>query len=593
MTPPDSTDVLRIPQRSWRRWPLAACSALVLVLSACSEEPKVTSAPVPTPQLLKDHCSQAVGEPRVIQVTDSLFVAIGYDLANTIVLHTPDGNVVVDAMMSPERAKLARAAIEEVAPGPTKALVFTHSHIDHVGGASEWLDPGTEVWATERFRDHFIKQYGVFQRAERSRGVRQFARNVDAASLQCSALGRRPDFDLHVGGGVRMPTKTFSGSASFSVGGVKIELIEAHGETDDQLFVWIESQQALLPGDNYYQAFPNLYTIRGTKARPVSEWIASLDAMRQREAKHLIPSHTVPITGVDQVREALTTYRDGIAFVRNAVVQGANAGKSIDELADTIRLPEHLAKAPALAELYGQVDWSVRAIYDNELGWFDGLPEHLYPLPKLELTKREIEAMGGREQVLKQAQAALEQGEGRWAVHLLHKLDITADDAARKELRPLLAKAGRLVAKDIYNTNGRGYLLQSALEYEGKDSSLKPEVSDTLLAELPVTTFFDTMATRLKASEASDVHETLKIKLTDLQLEIFITVRKGVAEIAVGKALPSTPEPFAVLETDSLTWKRMALDKDNPLSATLDKRLSIDGDLLRVRRFTERFQKGL
>src|SRR5690606_7445127 len=132
-----------------------------------------------------------------------------------------------DAMMSPERAEEAKAALAKVAPGPTKALIFTHSHIDHVGGASVWLDEGTEIWATARFREHFVKQYGVFQRAERIRGVRQFGRNVDAKSLECSALGRRPDFDLHVGGGIRMPTKTFDDKTSFRVGGAEIQLVEA------------------------------------------------------------------------------------------------------------------------------------------------------------------------------------------------------------------------------------------------------------------------------------------------------------------------------------------------------------------------------
>ncbi len=576
-----------------KRRPPMLLLATLLLAAGCSESQPSSAPVVPTPKILTDHCQNAVGAPRVVKLTPNLFVAVGFDLANTIVLHTSDGNVVVDAMMSPERAELAKAELAKVAPGPTKALVFTHSHIDHVGGASVWLDEGTEIWATARFRDHFIKQYGVFQRAERIRGVRQFGRNVDSKSLECSALGRRPDFDLHVGGGIRMPTKTFSGKTSFKVGGVEIQLVEAHGETDDELFVWIPSEKALLPGDNFYRAFPNLYTIRGTRARPVSEWIASLDAMRRLEPEHLAPSHTVPMSGKQSIQKSLITYRDGIAYVRNAVVQGANAGLSVDELASSIHLPPHLANAPELAELYGQVDWSVRAIYDNELGWFDGSPEALYPLPRKELSKREIEAMGGQAKVLDMAKQALDKGEARWAMHLLSKLQDTADNSARKDLKPLLARASRAVGGDVYNTNGRGYLLQAALEYEGKGTTLKPEVSDTLLAELPVSTFFDTMATRLKTDEARDVEETLKIQFKDLDSSVFITVRKGVAEIAMGDPLPGTPEPFATLHTDSLAWKRMALGKDNPLAASLDKRLTIDGELLRVRSFTERFEKGL
>ena len=93
------------------------------------------------------------------------------------------------------------------------------------------------------------------------------------------------------------------------------ELVEAHGETHDQLFIWLPNQKAILPGDNYYQAFPNLYTIRGTTPRPVRAWIASLDEMRKLEPEYIVPSHTGPIIGKDEVAKQLTDYRDGITWV--------------------------------------------------------------------------------------------------------------------------------------------------------------------------------------------------------------------------------------------------------------------------------------
>ena len=93
-------------------------------------------------------------------------------------------------------------------------------------------------------------------------------RHIGDDLLGCSALGVRPSVDKARKSGVRLPTNTFSGVEKFEVGGVRIELHEAHGETHDQLFVYLPDRNVLLAGDNFYSAFPNIYTIRGTSPPP-------------------------------------------------------------------------------------------------------------------------------------------------------------------------------------------------------------------------------------------------------------------------------------------------------------------------------------
>ncbi|MCA9541433.1 MAG: MBL fold metallo-hydrolase, partial [Myxococcales bacterium] len=355
----------------------------------------IDAGPDPTDvaRRLAEHCEAHVGPARVEEVAPDLFVAIGYDLANTILLRTADGNVIVDAGMSPARARATRAALDEVAPGPVAAVIYTHSHVDHLGGASVWVDDGTPVFATEALLGNLVGQYGAFAQAESARGRLQFGQGVPEDLLPCSALGRRADVDAARNSGARLPTETFTGHRALDFGGVAVELFEAPGETEDQLFVWIPHLDALLPGDNYYAAFPNLYTLRGTTPRPVDGWLRSLDAMRRLDPAVLAPSHTAPLLGRPAIREALTGYRDGIQWVRDAVVRGANAGLPLDAIVARAALPAHLAAEPALAELYGQVDWSARALYGNHLGWFDGREATLYP-PR-HVIAREIALMGG------------------------------------------------------------------------------------------------------------------------------------------------------------------------------------------------------
>ncbi|HLT37564.1 MAG TPA: alkyl sulfatase dimerization domain-containing protein, partial [Enhygromyxa sp.] len=478
--------------------------AVALVVGCARDNAVVETRVYPTPAMLDEQCREAIGEPRIerFELDDavSIHVAIGYDLANTILIHTPDGNVIVDAMTGTPRAEQAKTDLLAQAPGPIAAVILTHSHIDHVGGTASWAPLGGSVpiWATAGFTEHFFKQYGVFQAAEQARGKRQFGARVSAENLPCSALGRRIDFGSNVGDGVRLPTDTFSGTTTLTVGGLTIELHEAPGETDDQLFVWLPDHRVLLPGDNVYRTFPNLYTIRGTRPRPVDAWIASLDRMRKLAPALLIGSHTIPTVGEQAIAELLRDYRDAIAFLRASVVRGANAGLSRAEIADAVTLPVHLADKPWLRELYGQLDWSALSIYDAELGWFDGSPEALYPLPSPELARREIELMGGFSAV---REAARQSDDPRFALHLLAKLRRSGlgDEPQRAELEQALATALREVAAGVSNTNGRAYLFEYALELEhGPAPSVTPALSDEFLREIPISLFFEAMPVRLK-----------------------------------------------------------------------------------------------
>ena len=177
------------------------------------------------------------------------------------------------------------------------------------------------------------------------------------------------------------PTRTFGGEhMAVTVAGVRMELVHAPGETPDQIFVWLPDKGVLMPGDNFYKAFPNLYAIRGTTYRDVRDWVASLDKMRRLRPEHLVPSHTGPLSGSDKIFKALTDYRDAIQFVHDQTVLAMNDGLTPDQAVARVRLPEHLAASPYLTEFYGRVDWSVRSIYTGYLGWFAGNATDLSPL---------------------------------------------------------------------------------------------------------------------------------------------------------------------------------------------------------------------
>ena len=539
---------------------------------------------------LAAHCASVAPPPMVEQVAPGVWVARGYDLANTVLIHTPQGNVVVDPGMSPARAAPARQALQAVAPGPTRAVIYTHSHIDHVGGATAWVEADTEVWATESFARSFFSQYGRFLPAEAARGARQFGQDVPLSALECASMGRRPDLAAALTNGTVLPTRTFQGRQAMDLGGVRIELWSAPGETEDALFVHLPDAGVLLSGDDWVGALPDLYPLRGSRPRRVEPWLDTLDQMRRLDPVVLVPSHTAPVLGQAAVRQALTDHRDALQWVRDAVVRGANAGQPVEELAARTHLPPHLADQPALAPVQGRLDWSVRAVYQGELGWFDGEVERLFPLPPQEEARRTVELMGGAARVREAAAQALQAGDPSWALSLLR----TCERAGEPGLDEEIAQALVALADRTGSPNARAWLLQAAHERRTPPTPLGlPTLTDEFIDAIPIALLFDVMSTRLKPEAALDTHESVRFELTDIDQVWHVTVRRGVAEVVAGEPLPGTPAPVATVRTTAPTWRRVALGQEDPVTAVAARHIQIDGDPMALHRFLGRFDRRL
>lgn len=344
------------------------------------------------PRQAADFTRIGEGQKEALKVTDAIYQGIGF--GNTFMIVTPAGNVIVDtssANVAPRHQELLR----KVNAGPIRAIILTHGHGDHTGGVHLWKQDGTEIITQRNFPEFCAYQdrlAGYFAHSNAA----QF--NFDEAKLR--SLYQSPKNHVE-------PTRTFDDRYDFELGGVEFQVFHTPGETPDALSVWLPKQKVCFAGDNVYDSFPNIYTLRGTQPRWALDYVNSINKVLALKPEIVLPSHGLPIRGHDTVVARLTRYRDAIQYVHDATVSGMNEGKDVFALMRDIKLPAELD----LGETYGKVSWSVRGIYEGYVGWFDLNPASMYAAPATVANKDLVEMAGGTARVAEASQKLTRGGE--------------------------------------------------------------------------------------------------------------------------------------------------------------------------------------
>jgi len=401
--------------------------------------------------------------PEIIKVTEGVWVAVGYALANAILIEGDDGVIVVDTTESKTAARAIKAEFDKITTKPVKAIVYTHNHYDHINGAEVFAAGGTPAIYAHELLEPLIQQSNAeVGNAMRPRNLRQFGALLPDAARPNAGIG--PKLVLDPGGALAYlpPTQIFADVLEVTVAGVKMKLVHAPGETDDQIYVWLPEKKVLCAADNYYLAFPNLYAIRGTPYRDVRKWRDSVDQMIAEGPEFLVPSHTRPLIGAAHIKEVLTDYRDAIHSVYMQTIAGMNRGLGPDELAHEVKLPDDLAAKPHLQEFYGTIPWSVRSIFAGMLGWFDGNPTNLFPLAPSERAQRMAEMAGGKDALLEKAQAAIAVDDFQWAAELADH--VLALDPASAGAKAVKGEALIALGRQQISANARNYFMTSAMQ---------------------------------------------------------------------------------------------------------------------------------
>ncbi|WP_020581207.1 alkyl sulfatase dimerization domain-containing protein [Endozoicomonas elysicola] len=554
--------------------------SLSVFLTACGQDQKESAASEITAgkahPVLKAHTAEF--ERKVYKVTEGVHVAVGFGLANSIMIEGDDGIIIVDVMESREAAESVLEAFRRITDKPVKALIYTHNHADHILGGKGFVPSGdVDVYAHESTNTYINRVVHHLRPVIGDRSSRMFGNLLEKNDTGLINAGIGPALNAGHGGGTPTlirPTKTFADDLEVEISGVRIQLVHAPGETNDQLFVYLPDHDVLMPGDNIYKAFPNLYTIRGTLYRDVLKWTQSLDKMRELKPEYLVPSHTRPLIGRQQVNETLTAYRDAIQFVHDQTIRGMNQGLTEDQLVEAVQLPEPLASHPYLQELYGTVEWSVRSIFNGYLGWFDGDAATLSKAPEKERGENML-ALLGEEKVIFEARSALEQGKNRWALELVNYLLFAKPD--HPEGKAIKVQAMRSLGLASMNPNGRNYYLTQALELEGH--TIDPEVMTSeklaLIKTFPIGNFIQAMTVALNPEKSAGINKTLSFDFTDADEQYSLHVRSGIAEFIHGEVADADIR-VSVTADD---WVELVLGEKSFTVALTSGSLSVEGGI--------------
>ena len=547
------------------------CIPLLIILTSCSD-PEASSSKIEytsSVEALVEHTNEFI--PQIYSYENGIHIAVGYGIANSIMVEGEGGNIIIDAADSIYEAEKIYEEFKKININPIKAVIYTHNHGDHTFGAAFYTgisDPKPKIIAHESTAHYVERILGILNPIISARSSRMFGTFLPEDELINVGIGPFLGVSQSTPGYVK-PDIVFSDELKITIAGIDIELYHAVGETNDQLFVWLPQHKALMPGDNIYKTFPNLYTIRGTTHRDVKGWVDSLDHMRSFEPEYLFPSHTKPLAG-PEVLETLTIYRDAIQYVHDQTIRLINEGYYPDQIVEMIELPQAIASSPFLSEFYGTVRWSVKSIFNGYLGWFNGNISDLDPLNRKEEAERIAKISGGAENLFSHLEDAIINEDMQWALQLSDHL--LALEFNIKKVKSYKAIASEHIGQRSSNPNKRNYFLSTAIELRPDFKTEEILRTDShLLQQLSMDNFFNILSVRLNPEKVDSEIYRACFKF-DSGLKKTITLRNKIAEVSA-----KTDDCNLNIEVEDDLFKETLAGLQNPVLKVASGEINTNG----------------
>ena len=529
---------------------------------------------------------QLLIEDGLFEVVPGIYQLRGFDLSVMSIIESDTGVIVIDPLISAETAAAAFALYtEHRGERPVRAMIYTHSHLDHFGGVKgiitkEQVDAGeVVVIAPEGFLHHAIAE-NVFAGAAMTRR---------AGYMYGAVLDRGPAGQIGAGLGQTTSTGTASLIAptvditrtgeTLTVDGVEIVFQVTPGtEAPAEMNFYFPQHRALCTAENTSHNLHNILTIRGAVVRDAHAWSKYLTEtidLWGDELDVVFASHHWPTWGRERAVEFLASQRDMYQYLHDQTLRMINQGFTGAEIAEVLAMPPALEAQWHTHGYYGSVSHNIKAIYQRYMGWYDANPANLWAHPPVEAATRYVAAMGGRDGALAVARQAWDDGDYRWCAEVgKHLVFADPDDT---EARLLLADVFDQLGFGAENGTWRNAFLAGAAELRAGSFGTPVSVSPDMLNALTVEQVFDSIAVRVDGPRAWDVHLRVAWRITDEATTHIVELRNGALHHrAVGDGpAPDGVTVFALERTALIALVTGALDLT---AAMADGMVTVDGD---------------
>lgn len=360
----------------------------------------------------------ASGDPKAINPIDAGLADFGNGMAlvasfsHVVALDGGAGLCLVDTSSKGLVGKVL-ASLRRWSSAPVDTLVYTHGHLDHVGGAPHIA---AEAVAGGERKPRVVAHVGVSDRFRRYDATDGY--NARINSRQFRKQRRLGDRSGRWTVDWVWPDVSFTDRLELDLGGRPAVLHHDRGETDDHAWLWFPEERVVCGGDFLTWVFPNAGNPQKVQRYP-AEWAVALRAMAALEPELFLPAHGLPISGRARVNRVLLEVAAALESLVGQTLDMMNAGAPLDEVLRGVRVPPELAGRPYLQAVYDEPEFVVRNIWRLYGGWWDGDPSSLKPAPAAELAAEMAALAGGAERLATRAVELADAGQHRLACHLV------------------------------------------------------------------------------------------------------------------------------------------------------------------------------
>ena len=504
-------------------------------------------------------------EAGLFKVAEGIHQLRGFDIANITLIDGKTGWILVDPLTTRETAAAALAfARKHLGDKPVTAMIFTHSHVDHFGGAlgiisgEDAAKQKLPIVAPKGFMEESTSENILVGPAMGRRATWQFGNLLPASKqgLVNSGLGK----SVAAGNVGILPSTIIVDRTpqEMTLDGVRFIFQNAPGsEAPAELAFYLPDMKAYCGAEIMVPTLHNLYTLRGAKVRDALRWSGYIDdaLVRFGDAEVFFASHLWPVWGNANIIKFMKEQRDVYKFIHDQTVRMINKGMKPNEIAEEIKLPKSLNDSFAVHGYYGTLKHDSRAVYQFYIGWFDGNPANLDLLPRADAAKRYVELMGGADKAVGAAQAAFDKGDYRWVAELLNHVVFAQPD--HKAARELLARSYDQMGYMAESAIWRNFYLTGAQELRtgvmGRGSNVK--MATDMLAWTDPESFLQAWAASLNGAKAEGKNLKINLKFTDLKENYVLWIENAVLHFR--KAPPAKDANAGIALTKGIFLKMM------------------------------------